>query len=90
MRPVPIEDEMVWDGSKRVVLMPPDDDLDSRVAPVEVLRDEDSYGPRHCILVSLEDEDIETLRENGKFWFVVYGNRLPVFSVEHLGTLDKS
>lgn len=85
MRVVPIPDARVWNGARRTVLLPPDGDMtNEQIAPVEVLADTDELGQRVCILVELEQGDVQKLTANGQFWLIMYGRQLPVFALEHV------
>ena len=84
MRPVPIPDELVVGGLRRVVIAPPGGDLThDRVAAVEVLAGVDpQLGVCQTILVQLEDGDLERLAEHPAIWLSMYTPQLPVFAIE--------
>lgn len=82
MRPTPIPDAEIWDGARRVVIGPPGNDLNSKVASVEVLLDQSSIGPRISARCVLEDDDLESLNAGGTVWVSFYGAQLMPFSVD--------
>lgn len=86
MRPVPIPDELVWDGARRTTLVRRDADLDDeRVSPVpvEVIVDQDDIGKRMSVLIELETGDMERIVDaGGRFILMMYGKRMPIFALE--------
>jgi hypothetical protein len=86
MRPAPIPDEEIWDGAQRIVVGPPGNDLDTGIAPVEVVVDTvqigTSTGPRMSARCILEDDDLDMLAAGGTVWVSFYGGQLLPFSVD--------
>jgi hypothetical protein len=82
LRPVPIPDEFVWPGGVRRVIAGPDGDLTGEIRPVEAIIDSGPHGTRFCILVRLDDGDLERLREDPRFWLLWWGDHLHPFGVE--------
>lgn len=88
MRPIPIPDDLVWQGARRTTLVRPDVSLDDELinpVPLEVVVDEDEIGQRMTMLIALEEGDLLKLMESGgKFLLMVYGDTMPVFALENL------
>lgn len=84
MRPTPIPVDEVWDGATRLVFGPPGGDLDSGIAPVEVLADRGlSTGlVRLSTRCALETGDLDALAAGGTVWVTFYGGQLLPFSVD--------
>lgn len=84
MRPVPIPDEMVWPGGRRIVVSPPGGDLlDDRIRAVEAVVDLGSFNdmPRFCLRIALDDGDLAKLADNPHFWLTVHGEHLHPFAL---------
>lgn len=85
MRPIPIPDELVGPGTKRLVIAPPDGDLtNDKIRPVEALAAIVPEGICMTMLVALDDNDLERLGEMRQpaVWLSMYTNQLPPFAVE--------
>lgn len=84
MRPVPIPDELVPDGCRRIVVGAPGGDLtDETVGAVEVVAGVDpQMGLGQAVLLQLEDGDLDRLQDCGGLWLTLYTRQLPVFAVE--------
>lgn len=84
MTPVPIPDDCVPPGCKRVVFGPPDGDPTGDVRPVEAVVgiDEQTSELRIAVLVALEDGDLERLAECGAVWLTTCADHLHPFSVD--------
>lgn len=83
MRPVPIPDEAIWAGARRIVVAPPDGDLTNPViAPVEALADL-ALDDTPCLSVRCVPEagDIEALQAGGFVWLTFYGGLMPPFAL---------
>lgn len=83
MRPVPIPNSEIWQGSERRVFSAPDGNLlNPLIAPVEALVDKASDGvPRFSVMCALEANDLTKLEDNGHVWVSFYGGIVP-FSVD--------
>lgn len=82
MRPVPISDELVWEGARRMVVGPPDGDpTNDVIRSVEALVDADDLGPRFCILIDMEDGDLERLQNGERIWLIWHAQQLAPFSI---------
>jgi hypothetical protein len=83
MRPVPIPDDLIWEGARRVVFAPPDGDPTGEIRPVETLVDvgQSTGHPRICVRLVLEDGDLERLAEDPHVWLTWYGDHLHPFDV---------
>lgn len=84
MRPVPIPDDKIWPGAKRVVFSPPDGDLTGDIRPVEALVDR---SPRTGVTAAsvrcaLDEGDLERLAAGECVWVSFYGGGMPPFSVD--------
>ena len=87
MRAVPIPDEAMWPGSRRIVMAPPDGDLTNPdIRPVEMLVDlaESIGGLRYSTRCVLEPGDLAKLQAGGHVWVSFYGAVVP-FSVDVTG-----
>ncbi|PRY35374.1 hypothetical protein [Umezawaea tangerina] len=84
MRPVPIPDEAVWEGARRLVVGPPDDDPTGPIAAVEAVASVSaSTGmPVLSVRCALEQGDLEQLAEGGCVWVSFYGGGMPPFAVD--------
>lgn len=82
MRPVPIPDDRIWEGSRRVVVAGPDGDLTGEIRPVEALVDVVDDTPRFSILIKLDPEDLEKLKDNPHIWLMWWGHYLHPFSID--------
>lgn len=82
MRPVPIPDDAVWAGARRVVIGPPDGDPTSNIRPVEALADTSaSTGlPVLSVRCALEPGDLEALAAGGHVWVSFYSSVIVPFS----------
>lgn len=84
MRPAPIPDDEIWDGSRRIVVSAPDGDLtNSLIAPIEMLVDvvPSTGGPCFSARCVLDPGDLEKLQEGKHVWVSFYGG-VPPFSVD--------
>lgn len=87
MRPVPIPDDIIWEGAERKVFTAPGGDLlDPDIAPVEALVDFPTSPdvPVISVRIALEDGDLVNLAEGGHVWISMYGHLVP-FSVDTTG-----
>lgn len=84
MRPVPIADELIPEGCKRLVIAAPDGDLlNDEIRPIEaVVGLTEDRGPLFAMLLQLEEGDLERLQACGGLWLSMYTNQLPPFAVE--------
>lgn len=85
MRPAPIPDEAVWEGSQRIVIGPPDGDLTSTgIAAVEAVVDvaPDTGMQRISVRCVLEPGDLEKLSGGGTVWISFYARQLVPFCVD--------
>lgn len=81
MRPSIIpEEEAVALGATRATIMPPNDDLDSGIAPVEVLRDLIDGTDVIRIRVVPEEGDLERLAAGEPLWLTWWSSVLVPFS----------
>lgn len=89
MRPTPIPDDEIWEGSRRMVMAAPGGDLtDDRIRPLEVLVDDAGDGtPRFCARMVLEDGDLEKLQAGGTVWLAFYSCVIP-FSADVKGPAE--
>jgi hypothetical protein len=86
MRPAPIPDAAIWEGSERRVMAPPSGDpTDPNIAPVEVLIDRVATGIRFSVRCVLEPGDLEKLAAGGHVWVSFCGGWMPPFSVDVTG-----
>lgn len=81
MNPAPIPDEVIWPGAQRTVLMPPNNDLDSGISPVEMLVDTVRLGEfeahRYLARFELTDAEREALAAGGHVWVSMIGQVVP-------------
>lgn len=80
MRPTPIPDNEVWEGSVRKVVSPPGGDLtNSHIAPVEALIDRSpSTGILNLsVRCTLEEGELELLANGGVVWLTFWGAMVP-------------
>lgn len=80
MRPTPIPDAEVWEGSTRIVVAPPGGDLTNPdIAPVEALADRSPSTGHQTLSVRcvLEDDDLELLQLGGTVWLTFWGRMVP-------------
>lgn len=83
MTPTPVPDEEMWEGTVRTVIGPPGNDLDSGIAPVEVLVDTVDGTPVIRIRCVIEEHDVRRIAEGERvFWLSMYGDHLHPFSVD--------
>lgn len=84
MRPAPIPDSDVWDGSRRIVIAPPDGDLTSTdIAPVEALIGQaEDGGPLISVRCVLEPGDLDKLAKGGPVWVTFLSPQLVPFAIE--------
>lgn len=82
MTPVPIPDECVPEGCKRLVIGPPDGDPTGTVRPVEAVAGLAADGVRIAVLLELEDGDLERLADHPAVWLTFMTNQIPAFAVE--------
>lgn len=89
MRPIPIPDECVTEGMKRVVIAAPDGDLcNPDVAAVEAVawlaELADRAAPCITMLVAFDEEDLERLQtmQRPALWLSMYTAQIPPFAVE--------
>jgi hypothetical protein len=83
MRPTPIPDHLVVDGTPRLVMAGPGGDLTGPVRPVELLDDTAANG-RLMMRVIPEEGDVEKLAAGGALWVCFYGP-VPVFTLDVVG-----
>jgi hypothetical protein len=90
MRPAPIPDDAIWEGARRTVLGPPDNDITGAIAPVETLVDCGDTVPAHRISVRcvLEPGDLERLAAGGCIWLSFYGGMAPM-SIDVCGPYER-
>lgn len=81
MRPVPIADDLVWEGAHRIVVGPPNNDLESPIAPVEACVAGDELGPYFAMRILLEPGDRERLEADPHFWLIIRAPQLPAFAL---------
>lgn len=92
MRPIPIPDECVGPGVKRLVIGPPDGDLtNDRIRPVEALAGVVDDEVRIVVLVAFEDGELDRLRQmadggtgpgTAAIWLTMSTPQIPPFAVE--------
>lgn len=92
MRPIPIPDECVGPGVKRLVIGPPDGDLtNDRIRPVEALAGIVDDEVRIVVLVAFEDDELERLQRmaaghtgpgQAAVWLTMTTPQIPPFAVE--------
>lgn len=96
MRPVPIEDDQVPEGSVRKAVMSPRDIDDPHFMSLEALItwitssdeegfDEDDHPPfpRISVQMKMDDEEIDRLVANGGyFWYTTLGHPMRPFNME--------
>jgi hypothetical protein len=88
MRPTPVPDDLLWEGSTRIVVAAPGGDLtDPDIAPVEAIAEVVSGVPglpdgtaALSIRLTPEEGDLAKLEAGGCLLLTVYG-RLPVFTL---------
>lgn len=83
MRPTPIPDDEVREGTTRRVIGPPNGDLDSGVASVEVLTERrPDEGPMMHVRVVLEDDDLRRIANGDHvFWLTFISDHLHPFDL---------
>lgn len=88
IKPIPIPDKDIKPGMKRLTVGAPRG-LEDSVRPVEVLAGvqegelgEDIRTPITAILIKLEDGDLDSLKENPKFWLVTMTDFVPIFKLK--------
>lgn len=78
MRPAPISDDKVPPQARRVVVMPPGDNLDTPISPVEAVVYTSSEGVKllavRCVM---EDDDLERLASGEAVWITFFENIVP-------------
>lgn len=85
VRPIPIPDELVGPGVRRLVIAPPGGDLtNDKIRPVEALAAIVPEGLCITMLVAMEGDDLDRLAEmrSPAVWLSMYTNQLPPFAVE--------
>lgn len=68
MRPAPIEDDLIIEGTQRVVVGPPGNNLDSRIMPVEALVGRINGIKMFSVRCILEPGDLERLQAGAAVW----------------------
>lgn len=83
MIPVPIPDECVPPGCRRVVIGPPDGDPTGDIRAVEsvVGIDESTGQIRMAMLVALEPGELERLQRTPAVWLTILGDHLHPFAL---------
>jgi hypothetical protein len=79
--PVPIPDAAVPPGCKRVVIGPPDGDPTGEVRAVEAVVGMTDDGMRICVLVALDDGELERLAAHPAVWLTFAANQIPPFAL---------
>jgi hypothetical protein len=90
--PVPIPNELVWEGAQRRTIAPPNHDFTHpHISPVEALLDLDptTGSPRFSMLIELEDGDLERLGADKRFWLHILGQQLQPFALTLLDESEK-
>lgn len=80
MRPTPIPDHEIWEGSRRIVVAAPDGDLTNPdIAPVEALVDVSPSTGVVCYSsrCELEPGDLEKLQAGGTIWVTFWSVMVP-------------
>lgn len=83
--PIPIPDECVGPGVRRVVIVPPDGDMtNERIRAVEALAGKVDDEYRICVLVTLDPGELERLADmpNPAVWLTMLTPQIPPFSIE--------
>lgn len=81
MRPVPIPDEVIWPGGRRLVMSAPNGDLlDPDIAPVEAIEEQVDGRRVLSVRCALEPGDLEKLAAGGHVWVSFWGG-MPPFDV---------
>lgn len=81
MTPVPVPDECVPPGCKRVVFGPPDGDPTGDVRAVEGIVGMVDDEMRIAVLIELDDGDLERLQTTPAIWLTTMSNHLHPFAV---------
>lgn len=89
MRPIPIPDDDVWEGGRRVAVGPPTmEDIDALftvdavIDIVKLQHGEDLMeAPRYNMKIVLETGDLEALAKDPHFWLSIITTRLTPFNV---------
>lgn len=82
MRPGIIEDSDLWEGSSRHVIMPPGNDLDSGIMPIEAIVDvSPRYGRRFVTKWVPDEEDLLRLRAGEPVFLSLYASQMIPVSV---------
>lgn len=82
MRPSPIPDDEIWEGSRRVVIGAPDGSLDGPIRAAEVLIDVSQIGGcRISARITLDPGDLERLAAGEPFWVSFLADHLHPFDV---------
>jgi hypothetical protein len=83
VRPVPIPNERLWQGTRRLVVGPAGGDpTDDRIRAVEVLSEITDMGHVFWALIALEPGDIERLQQDPHFWLSIFAPQLVPFNVD--------
>jgi hypothetical protein len=81
MQPRSIPDSRIWDGAHRATFGAPPG-MEAEIRPVEVLvEDHPTMGRTVNLLVEVDEDDLEKLRNDPHFWLTIYGGGLPPFSL---------
>lgn len=83
MRPVPVPEELVWGGARRMVVVPPEG-MEEWASPVEAVITEEDGLPCFYMLVRVEEEDFRSFERAPFFWLAIYGTRLSPFGLTRL------
>jgi len=76
MRPTPIPDAEVWEGTVRRVISPPGGDLTNPdIAPVEALVD--PAAATLSVRLVLEGDDLANLQAGAPIWLTFFGSMVP-------------
>jgi hypothetical protein len=81
--PIPIPDDCVPPGCRRLVIGPADGDPTGDIRPVEAVVgiDEPTGEPRITVLVELEDGELDRLRRTPAIWLTFRANQLSPFAL---------
>lgn len=83
MRPVPIPEHLVPPGCRRLVIGPPaGQDPTGDIRPVEAVAGIVDGTPRICMLIALEDGDLERLVDTPAMWLTMITGQIPPWSID--------
>lgn len=89
MTPVPIPDQCIPPGCRRIVIGPPDGDPTGNIRPVEAVAGVDpDRGVTIAMLVELDGDDLDRLQTTPAFWLTMWTTQIPPFAVHVADGVD--